>query len=214
MTTSLTGQGLSFALSGLRIKSSLPIYISTDGSFVYPKLFPVSLLYYCIVYVNLIKDRSFVTLPFFRKAVAKVRSFSHILQIFAELFSKFFFGAWLRGSLLKSGCKGKELFSNCQMFCEVFFRKFFFRKPAGAREPSAWASLAKGGTGKPRYCRETTRKATALQHHVKHHRFVSESGCKSTAYLRICKLIPTFFSHFPISFIQIADLQLCFTAGF
>lgn len=125
MTISLTEYGLSFALSGLRIKSSLPIYISTDGSFVYPKLFPVSLLYYCIVYVNLIKDRSFVTPPFFRKAVAKVRSFSHILQIFAELFSKFFFGARLRGSLLKSGCKGKELFSNCQMFCEVFFRKFF-----------------------------------------------------------------------------------------
>ena len=213
ITISLTEYGLSFALSGLRIKSSLPIYISTDGSFVYPKLFPVSLLYYCIVYVNLIKDRSFVTLPFFRKAVAKVRSFSYILQIFAELFSKFFFGAELRSSLLKSGCKGKELFSNCQMFCEVFFRKFF-RKSTGAREPSAWASLAKGGTGNPKTYRETTRKAYALQQHVKHHRFVSESGCKSTAYLRICKLIPTFFSHFPIGFIQMTDLQLCSIAGF
>ena len=86
-----------------------------------------------------------MTPPFFRKAVAKVRSFSHILQIFAELFSKFFFGARLRGSLLKSGCKGKKLFSNYQMFCEVFFEDFF-RKSTGAREPSAWASLAKGGT--------------------------------------------------------------------
>ena len=154
-----------------------------------------------------------MTPPFFRKAVAKVRSFSHILQIFAELFFEVFFGARLRGSLLKSGCKGKELFSNYQMFCEVFFESFF-RKPAGGREPSAWASLAKGGTGNPKTYRETTRKAYALQHHVKHHRFVSESGCKSTAYLRICKLIPTFFSDFSIGFIQIADLQLCSIAGF
>ena len=99
------------------------------------------------------------------------------------------------------------------MFCEVFF-EVFFRKSTGAREPSAWASLAKGGTRNPKTYRETNRKAYALQQHVKHHRFVSESGCKSTAYLRICKLIPTFFSDFPISFMQIADLQLCSIAGF
>ena len=76
-----------------------------------------------------------MTPPFFRKAVAKVRSFSHILQFFAELFSKFFFGARLRGSLLKSGCKGKELFSNYQMFCEVFFRKFFESLPEEGNRP-------------------------------------------------------------------------------
>ena len=113
--------------------------------FFYPKLFPVLLLYYCIVYVNLFKDRSSWCPPFYRKAVAKVRSFSYILQIFAELFSKFFFEARLRGSLLKSGCKGKELFSNYQMFWEVFFRKFFFRRPQREGALRLGLSHAKGG---------------------------------------------------------------------
>ena len=144
MTIPLRGQGLSFALSGLRIKSSLPIYISTDGSFVYPKLFPVSLLYYCIVYVNLIKDRSFVTPPFFRKAVAKVRSFSHILQIFAELFSKFFSEPGSEVRFSKAGAKVRSYFQTAKCFAKFFSK--VFRKPAGGREPSAWASLAKGGT--------------------------------------------------------------------
>lgn len=135
MTIPLTGQGLSFALSGLRIKSSLPIYISTDGSFVYPKLFPVSLLYYCIVYVNLIKDRSFVTPPFFRKAVAKVRSFSHILQIFAELFSKFFseLGSEVRFS--KAGAKVRSYFQTAKCFAKFFFESFFESLPEEGNRP-------------------------------------------------------------------------------
>ena len=176
----------------------------------YPKLFPVSLLYYCIVYVNLVKDRSSCDASVFRKAVAKVRSFSHILQIFAELFSKFFFGAQLRGSLLKSGCKGKELFSNCQMFCKVFFRKFFEGRPEGV---SPLGPLLRKAGLEPELNRRTARK-TALQHYVKHQRFVSESGCKSTAYYRICKLIPTFFGGFRKDFMQKTDLQVCYKAGF
>ena len=107
--------------------------------FFYPKLFPVLLLYYCIVYVNLFKDRSSWCPPFYRKAVAKVRSFSYILQIFAKLFSKFFFEARLRASLLKSGCKDKELFSSYQMFWEVFSKVFF--EDLRGKELSAWASL-------------------------------------------------------------------------
>ena len=96
------------------------------------------------------------------------------------------------------------------MFCEVFFESFFEDRQEG--EPSAWASLAKGGTADPGITGK--RPQNALQHHVKHQRFLSESGCKSTAYYRICKLIPTFFGRFSKGFSQKADLQVCYKAGF
>ena len=90
----------------------------------YPKLFPVSLLYYCIVYVNLVKDRSSCDASVFRKVVAKVRSFSHILQIFAELFSKFFSepGSGVRFS--KAGAKVRSCFQTAKCFAKFFFESF------------------------------------------------------------------------------------------
>ena len=175
----------------------------------YPKLFPVSLLYYCIVYVNLVKDRSSCDASVFRKVVAKVRSFSHILQIFAELFSKFFSepGSGVRFS--KAGAKVRSCFQTTKCFAK-FFRKFFEGRPEGV---SPLGPLLRKAGLEPELNRRTVRK-TALQHYVKHQRFVSESGCKSTAYYRICKLIPTFFGGFRKDFMQKTDLQVCYKAGF
>ena len=133
------------SLPGFRIsKVSIPIYISNDGSFFYPKLFPVSLLYYCIVYVNLIKDRSFLTPSVLRESGCKGKEYLAYPPNFCGTFFEVFFGAELRSVLPKSGCKGKEFVSNRQTFREVFFRSFFRRLPGEG--PSAWASLAKGGT--------------------------------------------------------------------
>ena len=176
----------------------------------YPKLFPVSLLYYCIVYVNLVKDRSSWRSRFQAESGCKGKEFFAYPPNFCGTFFEVFFGARLRGSLLKSGCKGKELFSNRQMFCEVFFRKFFEGRPEGV---SPLGPLLRKAGLEPELNRRTARK-TALQHYVKHQRFVSESGCKSTAYYRICKLIPTFFGGFRKDFMQKTDLQVCYKAGF
>ena len=119
------------SLPGFRIsKVSIPIYISNDGSFFYPKLFPVSLLYYCIVYVNLIKDRSFLTPSVSGKAVAKVRSFWHILQIFAELFSKFFSERSSGVSFPKAGAKVRSYFQTAKRSAK-FFSKFFSKAAGG-----------------------------------------------------------------------------------
>ena len=96
------------------------------------------------------------------------------------------------------------------MFCEVFFRKFFEGRPEGV---SPLGPLLRKAGLEPELNRRTVRK-TALQHYVKHQRFVSESGCKSTAYYRICKLIPTFFGGFRKDFMQKTDLQVCYKAGF
>ena len=121
------------SLPGFRIsKVSIPIYISNDGSFFYPKLFPVSLLYYCIVYVNLIKDRSFLTPSVLRESGCKGKEFLAYPPNFCGTFFEVFFGAELRSVLPKSGCKGKEFVSNRQTFREVFFRSFF-SKAAGGR---------------------------------------------------------------------------------
>ena len=108
--------------------------------FFYPKLFPVLLLYYCIVYVNLFKDRSSWCPPFLSESGCKGKELFIYPPNFCGTFFEVFFEARLRASLLKSGCKGKELFSNYQMFWEVFFRKFFFEDLRG-KELSAWASL-------------------------------------------------------------------------
>ena len=179
------------ALSGLRIKSSLPIYIGIDGSFLPKTVSSFALvLLYCLC-KSLQRSLFLIPSVFIGKAVAKVRSFSYILQIFAELFSKFFFETQLRGSLLKSGCKGKELFSNYQMFWEVFFRKFF-RRPQ--REGALRLEPLSCERRESRLPLKDNFMQNHLQQHVKYHRFVSESGCKSTAYSDNCKLTNDFFS--------------------
>ena len=142
------------------IKSlSLPIYISIDGSFFYTQELSAKgrrscSCTTCIVYVNLFKDRFFLIVASFRKADAKVRTFSYTLQMFLKLFFIFFFlsrpkaarplscrkegdfkgkgpcrrflvrMSTCRCFRFKSGCKGKGLFYNYQMFLEVFFSFF------------------------------------------------------------------------------------------
>ena len=129
---------------------------------------------------------------------------------FCETFFEVFFEAQLRGSLLKSGCKGKESFSNYQMFWEVFFESF--SKTSGGRSsPLGPLSCERRESHLPL---KDNFIQNHLQQHVKYHRFVSESGCKSTAYSDNCKLTNGFFRHFLELFSQIADLQLCFIAGF
>ena len=79
------------------IKSlSLPIYISIDGSFFYTQELSAKgrrscSCTTCIVYVNLFKDRFFLIVASFRKADAKVRTFSYTLQMFLKFFFIFFF---------------------------------------------------------------------------------------------------------------------------
>ena len=144
----------------------------------------------------------------------------------------------------ESGCKGKEFFAYPPNFCGTFFEVFSepgsgvrFSK-AGAKVRSCFQTakcfakffskvFSKTGRKGNRPLGPLLRKAgqqtpespgsvrkNALQHHVKHQRFLSESGCKSTAYCRICKLIPTFFGRFSKGFSQKADLQVCYIAGF
>lgn len=132
------------SLPGFRIsKVSIPIYISNDGSFFYPKLFPVSLLYYCIVYVNLIKDRSFLTPSVLRESGCKGKEFlaypPNFCRTFFEVFSERSSGV----SFPKAGAKVRSYFQTAKRFAK-FFRSFFRRLPGEG--PSAWASLAKGGT--------------------------------------------------------------------
>ena len=185
------------SLPGFRIsKVSIPIYISNDGSFFYPKLFPVSLLYYCIVYVNLIKDRSFLTPSVLRESGCKGKEFLAYPPNFCGTFFEVFFGTELRGVLLKSGCKGKELFSNRQTFCGVF-SKFLFRRLPGKGRPLG-PLLRKAGP-EPQTVRSTLRQ-TSLQHSVKHRRFLSESGCKSTGYFHTRKICASYFLNFSAGF--------------
>ena len=136
-----------------------------------------------------------------------VRMSSKFLRNF---FRSCFFEARLRGSLLKSGCKGKELFSNYQMFWEVF-SKVFSKTSEGRSSPLGPLSCERRESHLP--LKENFIQ-NHLQQHVKYHRFVSESGCKSTAYSDNCKLTNGFFRHFLELFSQIADLQVCFIAGF
>ena len=185
------------SLPGFRIsKVSIPIYISNDGSFFYPKLFPVSLLYYCIVYVNLIKDRSFLTPSVSGKAVAKVRSFWHILQIFAELFSKFFSERSSGVSFPKAGAKVRSLFQTAKRSAK-FFSRFFSEGCRGKGRPLG-PLLRKAGP-EPQTVRSTLRQ-TSLQHSVKHRRFLSESGCKSTGYFHTRKICASYFLNFSAGF--------------
>ena len=134
------------SLPGFRIsKVSIPIYISNDGSFFYPKLFPVSLLYYCIVYVNLIKDRSFLTPSVLRESGCKGKEFLAYPPNFCGTFFEVFFSERSSGvSFPKAGAKVRSLFQTAKRSAK-FFSRFFFRRLPG-EGPSAWASLAKGGT--------------------------------------------------------------------
>ena len=130
---------------------------------------------------------------------------------FCGTFFEVFFEAQLRDSLLKSGCKGKELFSNYQMFWEVFFFESFSKTSEGRSSPLGPLSCERRESHLP--LKDNFIK-NHLQQHVKYHRFVSESGCKSTAYSDNCKLTNGFFRYFLELFSQIADLQVCFIAGF
>ena len=84
------------------IKSlSLPIYISIDGSFFYTQELSAKgrrscSCTTCIVYVNLFKDRFFLIVASFRKADAKVRTFSYTLQMFLKFFFHFLFSCLAR----------------------------------------------------------------------------------------------------------------------
>ena len=118
------------SLPGFRIsKVSIPIYISNDGSFFYPKLFPVSLLYYCIVYVNLIKDRSFLTPSVLRESGCKGKEFlaypPNFCGTFFEVFSERSSGV----SFPKAGAKVRSLFQTAKRSAKFFSR--FFPKAAG-----------------------------------------------------------------------------------
>ena len=140
-------------------------------------------MYYCIVYVNLIKDRSSLRPPFTGKADAKVRTFKHSVQTFAELFSKFFRSGAPEKFLSKSGCKGKGNFPNRQTF-----RKFFSKVFSG--DPPLGPLLAKGG--KVRAGKGNARNAPR-PHHLKHRSSLSGSGCKSTAFTADGKRIQVLF---------------------
>lgn len=120
------------SLPGFRIsKVSIPIYISNDGSFFYPKLFPVSLLYYCIVYVNLIKDRSFLTPSVLRESGCKGKEFlaypPNFCRTFFEVFSERSSGV----SFPKAGAKVRSYFQTAKRFAKFFSK--FFSKAAGGR---------------------------------------------------------------------------------
>ena len=121
------------SLPGFRIsKVSIPIYISNDGSFFYPKLFPVSLLYYCIVYVNLIKDRSFLTPSVLRESGCKGKEFLAYPPNFCGTFFEVFFSERSSGvSFPKAGAKVRSLFQTAKRSAK-FFRSFF-SKAAGGR---------------------------------------------------------------------------------
>ena len=108
---------------------------------------------------------------------------------FCGTFFEVFFETRLRGSLLKSGCKGRELFSNYQMFWEVF-SKVFSKTSEGRSSPLGPLSCERRESRLPL---KDNFIQNHLQQHVKYHRFVSESGCKSTAYLDNCKLTNDFF---------------------
>ena len=114
------------SLPGFRIsKVSIPIYISNDGSFFYPKLFPVSLLYYCIVYVNLIKDRSFLTPSVLRESGCKGKEFLAYPPNFCGTFFEVFFSERSSGvSFPKAGAKVRSYFQTAKRFAK-FFRSFF-----------------------------------------------------------------------------------------
>ena len=150
-------------------------------------------------------------LPFSAESGCKGKEFFVYPPNFRGTFFRSFFsepGSGVRFS--KAGAKERSCFQTAKCFAKFFFESFFEDRQEGG--PSAWASLAKGGTADPGITGK--RPQNALQHHVKHQRFLSESGCKSTAYYRICKLIPTFFGRFSKGFSQKADLQVCYKAGF
>ena len=114
------------SLPGFRIsKVSIPIYISNDGSFFYPKLFPVSLLYYCIVYVNLIKDRSFLTPSVLRESGCKGKEFLAYPPNFCGTFFRSFFSERSSGvSFPKAGAKVRSLFQTAKRSAKFFFEVF------------------------------------------------------------------------------------------
>ena len=114
------------SLPGFRIsKVSIPIYISNDGSFFYPKLFPVSLLYYCIVYVNLIKDRSFLTPSVLRESGCKGKEFLAYPPNFCGTFFEVFFSERSSGvSFPKAGAKVRSLFQTAKRSAKFFFEVF------------------------------------------------------------------------------------------
>ncbi len=148
---------------------------------------------------------------FYRKAVAKVRSFSYILQIFAKLFSKFFFSKLGFGvHFSKAGAKVRSYFQTTKCFGK-FFSKVFSKTSEGRSSPLGPLSCERRESHLPQ---KDNFIKNHLQQHVKYHRFVSESGCKSTAYSDNCKLTNGFFRHFLELFSQITDLQVCFIAGF
>ena len=121
------------SLPGFRIsKVSIPIYISNDGSFFYPKLFPVSLLYYCIVYVNLIKDRSFLTPSVLRESGCKGKEFLAYPPNFCGTFFEVFFSERSSGvSFPKAGAKVRSYFQTAKRFAKFFFEVSFSKAAGG-----------------------------------------------------------------------------------
>lgn len=110
----------------------------------------------------------------------------------------------------KAGAKVRSYFQTTKCF-EKFFPKVFSKASGGRSSPLGPLSCERRESHLP--LKDNFIK-NHLQQHVKYHRFVSESGCKSTAYSDNCKLTNGFFRHFLELFSQIADLQLCFIAGF
>ena len=106
----------------------------------YPKLFPVLLLYYCIVYVNLFKDRSSRYPPFLSESGCKGKEFFVYPPNFCETFFEVFFSKLsFEIHFSKAGAKVRSYFQTTKCF-EKFFRKFFFEDLRG-KKLSAWASL-------------------------------------------------------------------------
>ena len=115
--------------------------------FFYPKLFPVLLLYYCIVYVNLFKDRSSWCPPFLSESGCKGKEFFVYPPNFCGTFFEVFFsklGFELHFS--KAGAKVGSYFQTTKCFEKFFFESFF--ESLRGKELSAWASLMRKA-GKP-----------------------------------------------------------------
>ena len=135
-----------------------------------------------------------------------VLSSKFLRNFFRSFFSKLGFEVHFS----KAGAKVRSYFQTTKCF-EKFFSKVFSKTSEGRSSPLGPLSCERRESRLPL---KDNFIQNHLQQHVKYHRFVSESGCKSTAYSDNCKLTNGFFRYFLEPFSQIADLQLCFIAGF
>ena len=99
-------------------------------------------------------------------------------------------------SFPKAGAKVRSLFQTAKRSAK-FFSRFFSEGCRGKGRPLG-PLLRKAGP-EPQTVRSTLRQ-TSLQHSVKHRRFLSESGCKSTGYFHTRKICASYFLNFSAGF--------------